>query len=228
MKRGCGFLVSLLLFAGWSAEASEVVLKAAKDNSGRSSLRNNNNGRAATLTIANAPIIRAIVAFDLSSITNEIVAAEFRFRQNESNRNPLSLVVAPMAQTTNNASWVEGGGNLGAIGQYARIGESCYAFRSFMSGRWESASGGSVTDLGDPQLWGRPIATLNGQSWTANNWIRIPIVPVDLVENIRKSNCKIVTFGIWGVAGDGYYFISSNNSQWPPELRLTLKEDAPK
>lgn len=204
--------------------SSTLVLKASKDNFGRSNKRNRNNGASEKLSIAHAPNIRTLIAFDLSSVTNEIVGAELRFRQHNSMPDKISLVVAPMVSTTNNAAWGEGSGNLGVGGLNAQSGESCYAYSAFRTVPWESANGDPLVNLGDPKLWQPSVATLKGLKWQENQWVTAPIKNASLLEKARKSETPTLTFGLWGNAGNGLYFISSRNSQWAPELHLTLKE----
>ena len=205
-------------------EAGSLVLKASKDNFGRSNKRNRNSGASKTLAIAHAPNIRSIIAFDLSSLTNEIIGAELRIHQHNSMPEKTSLIVAPMVSTTNNAAWGEGLGSLGAGGQNARPGESCYAYSAFRNVPWESADGKPVVNLGDAKLWGAPVAALNGLRWEEGRWVRIALSDVAVLETIRTSATPKVTFGLWGKAGNGLYFISSRNSLRAPELHLTLKE----
>ena len=218
------FLLGCVATTALGAE-EPLVLSAAKDNFGRSNKRNRNSGANETLTIAHAPNIRTIIAFDLSSVTNEIVSAELRFRQHNDASEKITLIVAPMVNTTNNAAWGEGTGNLGTGGQNAQPGESCYAYSAFREIPWESTSGAALINLSDAGLWGNPITSVNGLRWEAARWVRIPIKDPALLEKIRESKSPMMTFGLWGNAGDGFYFISSRNSQWPPELHLTLKEN---
>lgn len=206
-------------------EKEPLVLSAAKDNFGRSNKRNRNNGASETLAIAHAPNIRTIIAFDFSSVTNEIIGAELRFRQHNDAPQKTTMVVVPMVNTANNAAWGEGSGNLGTGGQNAQPGESCYAYSAFREVPWESASGKALANLSDPELWGNPIAAVNGFKWEATRWVRIPIKDAALLEKTRISETPTITLGLWGKAGNGFYFINSKNSQWPPELHLTLKEN---
>ena len=205
--------------------SESVVLKASKDTFGRSNKRNRNNGASETLVVAKAPNIRTLIAFDLSSITNEIISAEFRFRQHETSMEKMTLTVSPMIDTEKNAAWGEGRGSLGVMGQNALVGESCYQYSAFRDVFWESAKGDSLVNMSDPQLWESPIATLNGQAWQENRWLRFPISDPALLESRRTGKSLSVTFGIWGKSGSGLYFISSRNSAWSPELHLVLKED---
>jgi hypothetical protein len=220
------FVVFLMGCVGATSFADKegLVLKASKDNFGRSNKRNGNSGASEALVIAHAPNIRTIIAFDLSSVTNEIVGAELRFRQHNAKQEKISLIVAPMVNTANNVAWGEGTGNLGTGGQNSQLGESCYAFSAVRDVPWESATDEPLPNLGDPKLWGTPIAALNGLKWEAGRWVRVPIKDAVLLEKSRASDTTAITFGFWGKAGDGLYYISSNNSQWSPELHLTLKE----
>jgi hypothetical protein len=221
------YLAAILITAG-TAGGTELVLKASKDTFGRSNERNRNNGANEYLAIAHASNIRSIVAFDLAGVTNAITGAELRFRQHKTMADQISMVVMPMVHTTNNAAWGEGLGVLGVKGQNSRPGEACYAFSAFRNVPWESAPGVPVADLSDSKLWKPAIAALNGLLWEENRWVRIPISDVALLEETRNSAAPVITFGLWGKAGKGTYFISSRNSPWPPELHLTLKEEAKK
>lgn len=224
MKRiGVAFLLGCMVTASLG-EGDPLVLKVSKDNFGRSNSRNRNSGASETLAIAHAPNVRTIIAFDLSGVTNEIVSAELRFHQHNEVKKTTTLMVAPMVNTTNNAAWGEGSGNLGIQGQNARPGDSCYAFSAFREVPWESATGKALANLGAPELWGAPMAAVNGFQWKESRWVSLPITQVAVLEEIRGSQTPTITFGLWGKAGNGYYFISSKNSQWPAELHLLLKE----
>jgi hypothetical protein len=224
--------MGIAVFAGCMAasafaEDAPLLLKPSKDNFARSNYQIRNNGGSENLYIAHAPNLRVLIAFDLSEVTNEIVQAEFRFRQQESNPKPLSIVVAPMVATTNNAAWGEGSGNLGARGQNARLGDSCYAFSAYRDVPWESASGKKLKNLAASSLWKSPVATLGGIEWK-QEWVDVAIDNAAWLEQIRKSDTPTVTFGIWGTSGNGLYSIASKESQWPPELHLVLKEEPKK
>lgn len=206
--------------------SGELDLAASQDTFGRSNLRNTNNGGSEQLAISQAPNYRTIMAFDLSAVTNEIVGAELQFRQGNTMEGKMSMVVAPMANTASNSVWAEGVGNLGVRGQPARSGEACYALRAFRDAPWESAPGVPASDLGDADLWMPTVAQLNGIPWEEGRWLKVPLNNTSLLENIRKSESPVVTFGMWGKSGNGLYFISSRNSTWPPVLHLNLgKED---
>ncbi len=207
-----------------SVAAESLVLEASKDTFGRSNNRNRNSGAAEALFVAHVPNIKTLIAFDLSTVTNKILQAEFRFRQHNSMPEGIDLVVVPMVNTTNNAAWGEGQGNLGTKGQNSRPGEASYAFSAFLDVPWESAAGGTLENLADSRLWKPPVATLGGLEWKKGTWVSIPIGDVALLEKIRKSTTPTITFGLWGRAGDGLYSISSNNTEWPAELRLELEE----
>ena len=220
--------ICIIVFTGYMAisalaENTTSVLKPSKDNFARSNYQIRNNGGSKNLYIAHAPNLRVLIAFDLSEITNKIIRAELRFHQQDSNPVPINLVVAPMVSTTNNATWGEGRGGLGARGQNARLGDSCYAFSSYRDIPWESASGKKLKNLAASGLWKSPIATLNGIEWK-EEWIHVAISNADWLETIRKSDTPIMTFGIWGTSGNGLYSIASKESQWAPELHLVLEE----
>ena len=225
MKNICIAILMGCIAATLFADGEPLVLKASKDNFARSNKRNRNNGESETLAIAHAPNIRSMIAFDLSAVTNEISSAELRFRQHNTAQEKVSLIIAPMANTEHNAAWREGSGNLGAGGHNAFRGTSCYAFSAFPDIKWESVSGDELPSISDSRLWLAPIAALNGQAWRANRWVRVPINDVSLLGKIIKSENPTITFGLWGKAGSGLYFISSNNSQWPPELHLQQKKE---
>jgi len=213
-----------IVVAGSVAAAEPLVLEASKDTFGRSNNRNRNSGAAEALFVAPVPYIKTLVAFDLSTVTNKILTAEFRFRQHNSMPERIDLVVAPMVNTTNNAAWGEGLGNLGTKGQNSRPGEASYAFSAFNDVPWESAAGGALANLSDPGLWKPSVATLKGLEWKKGGWVSVPIADVALLEKIRKSKSPVITFGLWGSAGDGFYSISSNNTKWPAELHLELEQ----
>lgn len=227
MKRIFVAVLAGCVAGGALAKETQLVLKPSKDNFARSNYQIRNNGGSLNLYIAHAPNVRALIAFDLSEVTNEIVRAEFRFHQQDSNPVAVSAVVAPMAATANNAAWGEGRGNLGARGRNARPGDSCYARSAFRDVHWESASGAPLQNLAASGLWRAPVATLNGLEWKSD-WVDIPIGNVALLEKTRTSKTPTVTFGIWGTAGNGLYAISSRESPWPAELHLTLKEEPKK
>lgn len=219
----CFVWVAMSLLAG-SLRAEPTVLKASKDSFGRSNQPHCNSGASPILYIAQAPNIRTIIGFDLSVVTNRILNATFRFQQKNSADQEIALTVAPMVQTTNNAAWKEGGGSLGAIGQNAQLGESCYGWCGYPDTQWEDASGAPVTDLGSPQLWGTPLVSNEAQSWEDGQWVEIPIKNIHLLETIRTSNDPILTLGLWGTSGSGMYAIASKESGNAPELVLVLQE----
>lgn len=203
--------------------AEPLELTPSKDTFGRSNKRNRNSGASEFLLIAHAPNIRTLVAFDLSGVTNEIIGAEFRFRAHNDSSTKVNLVVAPLVNTPNNIAWGEGQGNLGVQGQNSKFGEACYAFSAFNDAPWESAPGVPAVNLGDAKLWGAPLAILKGVAWEEDRWIRVPIKDVTVLEKIRRSDLPSITFGVWGNAGNGFYFISSKNSKWSPILHLDVK-----
>ncbi|VGO23047.1 hypothetical protein [Pontiella sulfatireligans] len=215
---------ALALGCAVSGFAVEVTLEATKDTFGRSNNRNRNNGGSSALLVAHNASAWTIIAFDLSAVTNEIGSAEFQFRKNNTMAKPISLVVAPMVQTKNNAAWGEGAGNLGAKGQNSKLGEASYAWSSFRDVPWESASGAALVGLNDSGLWNAPVARLDGLPWQEGQWVAVPVVEVSLLETIRQSEFKTATFGLWGTAGYGLYSISSKESGSAPKLVLTLKE----
>ncbi|RKX46964.1 MAG: hypothetical protein DRP64_02365 [Verrucomicrobia bacterium] len=228
-RKYCRLIMGLvvLMLAG-TVFSKELMLAASKDTFGRSNRRNRNSGASEQLLIAHVPNVRTLIAFDLSGITNEISGVQLQFRQHNSMPDKIDMVVAPMVNTSNNAAWSEGQGNLGTQGQNSRPGEACYAFSAFRDVPWESAAGDGLVDLADSMLWKSPVATVNGLGWEKGTWVRVPINDVALLEKTRKSKTPTITFGVWGKAGDGLYSISSNNSDWPAVLLLDLKEDKSK
>jgi len=224
MRRMCIAVFAGCVAAGTFAKDATLILKPSKDNFARSNYQIRNNGGNGNLYIAHAPNLRVLVAFDLSKVTNEIVRAEFRFHQQDSNPAPVDVVVAPMVSTTNNAAWGEGRGNLGTRGQNARLGESCYAFSAYRDVPWEAASGKKLKNLAASSLWESPVATLSEMEWK-QEWVNIALGSAAWIEQARNSKTPVITFGIWGTSGNGLYSISSRESQWPPELHLFLKEE---
>jgi hypothetical protein len=222
---GVVILIGSLAMVSLGANES-MTLKAAKDNYARSNKQIRNNGASTTLGIAAAAHIRTLIAFDLSSITNQVLSAELQFRPAASVSEKIDFTVAPMVNTTNNTAWGEGKGFLGTSGQNAQKGESCYIRSAFRDTPWESATGKPLTNLSDPKLWGTPIAQLTQQYWEEGKWITIPIRDLALLKKIQTSTTPIFTLGIWGTEGNGLYFINSKESQWAPILKLTLKKEA--
>jgi hypothetical protein len=217
------------LLSGTAAlgEELEIELEVVKDNFARSSVRNGNSGANPELFIVPVPEMVALFAFDLSSVTNEITGAEFSFRIMKANAQPISLVVAPMATTSNNASWVEGTGNLGALGQNATLGESTYQWRSFRDHSWEDEGGKAVLNLKDSKLWNTPIAKNMSVDWIEGNWVTVSIDDLSFFDEIQEGDVKLVTFGLWGTAGNEFYSINAKESGEPARLVLKLKIPEP-
>lgn len=224
VKNGVEYILILVCLFAVGAFAETITLKASKDNFGRSNKRNRNNGANDTLYVAHAPNIRTIIAFDLSPVTNRIEKATFRFQQADANANPVTMAVAPMIYTEGNAAWIEGAGALGTKGQNAKPGESCYAWRAFPDSQWEKSSEEPVTDLGDAQLWGKPLVSGKRMPWEEGGWVEIEISNVALLEEIRSSTPCVVTLGLWGTSGNGLYGISSRESGNAPELVVVIKD----
>ncbi|VGO12956.1 hypothetical protein PDESU_01510 [Pontiella desulfatans] len=219
------YLLSILAAASTALGTTNILeLEASKDTFGRSNQRNQNNGGSPVLLIAYAPSIRSIVGFDLSGVTNEIVGAEFHVRMKNTEPGPVRVVVAPMAQTTNNAAWVEGGGSLGVRGPNARPGEVSFGMRAFRDQPWESAAGVALKGLADSALWEAPIATLENLAWTKDVWIKVPVGNIAWLEKTRASSAPVVTLGLWGTAKDGFFELYSKDGGHAPKLILTLKE----
>jgi len=206
-----------------------VVLIAKKDTCTRANKQLNNNGANEKLCIASVPYFRVLIAIDLGEIstTNKLEKAELRIRLASTSSKPVSFVVAPMVQTTNNNAWGEGAGNLGVQGQKARLGDANFVFSSARDKPWELADGKNASRLSDPALWSAPIATFNNYNWTKDEWLIISL-DTKWIESITKSDMKIITFGIWGTSGNGYYFLSAKESASPPELRLIFEKDKEK
>ncbi len=201
--------------------SNEIILEASKDTFGRSNERNKNNGASPHLLLTHSPSIISMVSFDLSSITNEIAKVELRFRQHNSVDVPINLVVAPMVHTANNTSWVEGSGVLGIRGRNATVGEATVTWRAFRDKPWELENGDTKIGLLDTKLWLTPVAKPAGLKWMENNWVKFPLDNVAIIEEIRKSDTKMVTYGIWGLSGKGLYLMSSKESAFAPELIIT-------
>lgn len=216
-------VVAITGLAGTQTNRVEIV--AVKDNFGRSSMRHNNNGASPLLVVAYASNVRSLVGFDLAGVTNAIAAAEFRVCMQNPNPEPTTLVVAPMVHTTNNAVWAEGGGNLGVVGQNARVGEACFAWRAFPKFKWEDAAGRPLQNLMASGLWGKPLIRRSNLAWKPGEWIRVPVQDVQWLEDIRQSEQPVATFGLWGTAGDEIYKLHSSESSHPPKLILTLEEE---
>lgn len=223
------FLTTLLcsVFVCLSVSGAEWVLNAEKDTYGRSNKRNRNNGGSPQLLILPTSSSRAIISFDLSGITNEIVSAEFQFRQDNTMKKSevLDLVVAPMVYTKSNAAWNEGTKGVGTRGMPATVGDSTYMWCSFRDVPWEAAEGKGVAGFAESSLWEAPVATLKKQVWSAGAWVSVPLTSVGELEKVRESELPFYTLGLWGVGGNnGFYFISSKQSGHAPKLVLQLKE----
>lgn len=224
MNKLC-FILMLALAAGTvsAAETEEIELTAVKDTFGRSNNRNGNSGAAPLLLVAPSPGVNAILAFDLSSVTNEIESAEFLFRIQADSDTPLSLTVAPMVHNAKNGTWIEGSGNLGIRGQNAVIGDATFQWRAFRDRPWVTKNGRSAQNLMDSDLWEAPIAKLNAVEWIAGEWVSVPIRDAAFLEAIRNDDLKTSTIGIWGTSGKGIYKIDSKESGSPAKLKLTVK-----
>ena len=219
-------LIGMTLMSGFAAMGAEqdVELNANKDTFGRSNKRNANSGASEFMLLAPGPSIKSLVGFDLSSVTNEIISAELSFRVLEDNRIPLSLTVAQMVSHEDNEEWVEGVGNLGVLGQNARVGESTFQWRAFRDQPWKAEDGKELVNLMDSKLWKSPPMKLNKVEWTAGDWVTLPIVDVSMLEELRNSEGKVVTYGIWGTSGNGIYKLNSKESGEPARLVLKTKE----
>ena len=217
-------LVSLLSGGVVNGATHEIELNASKDTFGRSNKRTRNSGAADFILVASVSTMRSLVAFDLSKVTNTIVAAEFSFRVYETASASLSFVVAPMIPQAINQQWVEGMGNLGVVGQNARQGEATYQWQGFRDQPWLTAEGTAAKNLMDPKLWKSPETAQQKVEWTEGEWISIKITDLALLETLRASDGKSVTYGIWGTAGRGLYKINSKESGKAPRLTLTVED----
>lgn len=215
----CGLMVC---GASGCFATEQIVLRAAQDSFMRSNKRNNNSGANPFLVVAHSDQIRSLIAFDLSSVTNRILSAQLRIRQHNTMEEPLTLVVAPMADQR---KWVEGDGALGVNGQLAAPGVSCWGFFAFPEGKWKSAAGAELVDLKQPELWKAPVARLSGVAWSEGRWLEVPLNSVSDLEAARSSAFPVVTYGLWGVGGSGQYLISAKESSFAPELKLMVEKE---
>ncbi len=222
--------VNILVLGSWLAcigatcAGEQQTVKCTKDTFGRSNERNQNSGGSEVLYVAHNSMLRALFAFDLSGVTNQVVGAELVLQPADSNEKPLSMVVSPMTYTKSNAAWREGSGARGTTGRNAISGEATFSRCSFPDGPWETAAGKSERGLDDPALWLLPISRINRQSWVQGAEIRLKLESVSFLEACRKSGRNLVTFGLWGVGGGGYYGIASKESGNGPSLVLTLNK----
>ncbi len=225
MKTRILIFMSMLVGASvFAQETQNMELTASKDNFARSNHRNKNSGAAPLLLLAQMPSVVSIVAFDLSTVTNEIQSAEFSFRIQESSPTPVSLTVAPMVHNVANSAWIEGTGNLGLQGRNAELGEVTFQWRSFRDRAWEDGKGRAAKNLMDPDIWEPALAQLKNVEWVAGQWITIKIDNASFLEDIRKHELQTVTFGLWGTAGDEAYKVDSKESGQPPKLNLTVNK----
>ncbi|MDF7800617.1 hypothetical protein P4C99_14160 [Pontiellaceae bacterium B1224] len=207
------------------ADDFNVELTASKDTFARSTDRNSNSGASEYIMLAPMPGTIGLIAFDLSSITNEIISAEVLFRIHESSRTPLSLMVSPLVYNEMNPKWIEGTGNLGIRGQNATIGEATFQWRAFRDQPWQDNDGEKVVNLMSSDLWNPPIHTFSSVNWDEGIWLSAPMDDPALLEEIRTNDLPTVTFGIWGTSGNGVYKVSAKESGHPAKLSLTLKEN---
>ncbi|QBG47084.1 hypothetical protein EGM51_06630 [Verrucomicrobia bacterium S94] len=218
-------ILSMILVLGMAAgavfgEENVVELTASKDGFFRSNYRSQNSGGSKFLLLSALPGVTSLVGFDLSDVTNEVVSAEFSFRIQEDQNEPLSLTIATMALNENNGLWVEGDGDLGVQGRNAKVGEATFQWRSFRDEDWVNADGRSVKNLMDSRLWNE-IEHLSDIEWKAGEIIRVRLDPA-LLETVRNMEVPIITFGLWGTKGDAVYKIDSKESGNPAELTLTI------
>jgi hypothetical protein len=220
-------LIVLMVFSS-QTYGEELEVEVSKDSFFRRGNNNRNNGANPQLLMVEMPISRTVISFDLSSVTNEIESAAFHFVQNNSvgDRNPLSFTVVPMVQTTLNAAWGEGQGNLAIKGHLAKEGEATPLYSSYPSAQWETAGGKSTFSLFEEKVWERPVFTMDDVVWTQGGLIKIPL-EASMLEKIRNSDIQILTLGMWGTSGKGFYYIRSKESGDGPKLVLQLKEEPP-
>ena len=214
--------VALVVFSG-PVFAEELKLVSSKDTFARGNERNRNSGANTHLLVMQVPHVRSLISFDLSGITNEIESAEFRFRMHNDVNSLINLVVVPMVNTKNNANWGEGKGVFGNKGTFSKLGESCYVYSAFNTIPWESKSGASLVNLADSSLWETTIP-LNNLVWKTGEWVSVKLTDLKMLEEICSSESPMLTLGLWGISGNGYYRISSKESAHAPELILMLKE----
>lgn len=207
-------------------EGGRVELEAHKDMFARSNHRNKNSGGSEFMLLVPAPGVRAIIGFDLSSVTNEILSAELSFRVFDSSSSPLSLTVAPMVYHASNTLWKEGAGKLGLVGRNAVGGEATYQWKAFRDKAWKDEEGKAVVNMADSKLWKDPIASLRSQAWREGEWITLKITDVSMLEELRKTEEKSITYGLWGSSGSGVYRINARESGKPAKLILTVKEES--
>lgn len=207
------------------AEDLKVELTTFKDTFGRSAGRNKNSGANPFIFLAPQPGVIGLIAFDLSSVTNEISSAEISIRIHESSRAPFSLNISPMVHNENNPEWIEGNGNLGIRGRNAEVGEVTFQWRAFRDRPWEDEKGKSVVNLMSSGLWKPSVEARSSIKWDAGNWLTFLIDDPAFLEEVRNSEHPAITFGIWGTAGNGVYKVSAKESGHPATLKLTLTAD---
>jgi len=208
-----------------SGEDLKIELTTSKDTFARSTDRNGNSGANEYVMLAPMPGTIGLLAFDLSSVTNEITSAAFSFRIHEDSRTPLSLTVSPMVHNEKNPKWIEGTGNLGIRGQNARIGEVTFQWRAFRDRPWKDENGKSVVNLMSSNLWDSPLEKKSSVKWDAGTWITVQVDDLTVLEEIRTNKVPTVTFGIWGTSGTGVYKISAKEGGHPAKLSMTVKEN---
>lgn len=236
-------VLAFVLVASVFGETNVVELAALKDTFGRSYTRNANRGKSEYLMISSTPAVCSIIGFDLSSITNEIIAAEFSFcARDAEHKNALSFTIAPMVGNEQNNSWIEGTGflNIGenaheiqkseaANNRPARFGEPTFQWRAFRDKPWLNQDGKPVRNLMDQKLWySTQSFSVEKGGWEAGRWIVCPIQDSELFEEIRKTAHPVVTIGIWGTSGKGSYLIHSREAGQAARLTLTLKPEEKK
>ncbi len=205
--------------------AETVTLPAAKDAFGRSNERNTNSGASPDLYVAHSPMFRALVSFDLSSVTNRILSAELCLTPRNDNDTALKLQLAPMVYTSQNAGWKEGAGSRGAQGRNAMSGEATFSRCAYPDVAWERSVGVPSRGLDDSALWMTSIAT-TVPVWKSAEVVRLKLNTVSWLEKIRSAQKPVATFGLWGSGGKGFYIIASKESGQAPVLVL-VTEDAP-
>ena len=214
----------LILFAAAVVSPAETLeIKAAKDTFGRSNERNQNSGASADLYLAHSSMVRTLIGFDLSSVTNRILSAELRLNMQNDNPRAMSFQVVPMVSTPVNSNWKEGAGSRGSQGRNAQQGEATFSCCIFPDVPWQTAMGRDARGLDDSSLWLSPVARQSVTEWKAGGQVLLKISTVDWLEKIRTSNVPIATLGLWGTSGNGYYIIASKESGAGPVLVLTVE-----
>ncbi|MBN2163440.1 MAG: hypothetical protein JXR25_01025 [Pontiellaceae bacterium] len=228
MKTSILYSLLILLAAAMVSPAETLEIKVAKDTFGRSNERNQNSGASADLYMAHSPVVRTLIGFDLSSVTNRILFAELRLNMQNDNPRAMSFQAVPMVSTPVNSTWKEGAGSRGSQGRNALQGEVTFSCCSFPDVPWQTAMGRDARGLDDSSLWLSPVARQSVTEWKAGGQVLLKLSTVDWLEKIRTSKMPVVTLGLWGTSGNGYYVIASKESGAGPVLVLTVESPGKK